>query len=448
MSRPDRHANYRGGSGRSAVLFRLVTLALVLAVLAACGDSGDSGVEEDRRFATDPEPAPTELPSTSTSVPTLVPVTPTATAASASPVATPLPPTSQVRHIYSLIDGRVVVVDVETGDSKTIAESLGARTIVRAVAKPDGSAVAVFRQSADEHPVFDVDVIDAAGTSLGGWTDLESTLGVGSGNQRGALAADWDAEGERLAVVFPDGGGVVARPGGTIVLLVSRGQAPAPIEIAWSPDDEAVAFTSRDLDDDSPYLAIGSARVLPIDPVRIAGTGGSRPIQGIVWQPDGDRLLAIQGMSVMNEAVGGDLIQVDRRSLNVTFAVGGSRFGPGERIVAVVASPDGVSWGYVTVAPGAPGRLKATAWGAAGAMSNVVRLDLGDDPPIAGLNWTALGISVTLFEGDTVRVASFEPDGSPTGIPVLVASPEAQASPADGALPILNASTPVATPDR
>ncbi len=446
MRRLDFHIVVPGGRRGVRWLHLAIGVAALL-LLAACGGSDDPGVEEDRRFATDPEPIPTETVSAATSTipPAIVTVTPTRP--SASPEASPEPITSDVQSVVMIDDGSVVSIDVDTGSLETIAGADEYGDILLAIPDSSGSLVAIIAHPADRPEEFDLTLIDLSGKRLQTWTNLESTLGAGNGKDRGTVAGDWDAASERIAVVFPNGGGVVADLDGSTRLLLTRRQAPAPTSVAWSPDNEAIAFTSRDLDDDSPYLAIGGARVLPLDPVRIAGTGGSRPIHSIVWSPDGETLLAVQGSSEQGDEFGGDLIQIDRRSLAARFALGGSRFGPGAEIVSVVPAPDGASWGVVTVAPGRPGSLEASVWGATGEMTNVVKLDLGENPPVAEINWTQSGITVTLIERDEIWLASFEPNGQAIAVATPSASPEALASPV-ALPPIVGSPEPDASPER
>lgn len=404
---------------------------LAIAFITACGDSDDPTVQEDRRFATDPEPAPTETIDLSTPTVTSTAVAVVPTSPPASPEATPLPIASQVEAIVGVLDGNVVVINVATGAQRVVARSSELGDLELTIADAQASKIAIVVRPPEQPDTFDLHLFDFEGTSLGSWTDVESTLSDGGTKSRGSLALDWDARGERVAIVFPNGGGIVVDLNGSTNVLLTRQQAPAPLSVAWSPDDEAIAFTSRDLDDDSPYLAIGGARVLPLDPVRIAGTGGSRPIHAIAWHPDGETLFAVQGSSEQGDEFGGDLIQIDRRTLAARFALGGSRFGPGAEIVSIVSSPSGTSWGIVSVAPGRSGGLEATVWGATGEMTNVVRLDLGENPPVAGIVWTASGITVTLMENGHLRLASFSPEGEPVIVATPAASPEPMASPAD-----------------
>ena len=441
MRRDESHSAVSGAPIRRITPVRGgVTLLLVL-VLTACGGDGGSGVQEDRRFATDPEPVPTELPATRTPIPTATHPVPTVPAFSASPEATPLPVQSQVTNIYALIGGEVLVLDLNTGQRRVIATSTDSNEIVLIAPLPDGTATGVITRPGSDSPRRDLTIVTAEGRTRSHWTDLASVLGPGQGQARGALAASWAPDAQRLAIVFPEGGGVVVHLGGVAQPLLGRGQAPAPMEIAWSPDGGAIAFTSRDLDDDSPYLAIGGTRVLPLDPVRIAGTGGQRPIHTISWQPDGEHLLAIQGSASRPDSIGGDLIEIDRRTLTAMFAVGGSRFGPGAQIVEAETAPDGQAWAIVTVAPGNSGGLEATVWSVVGHCTNATRLELGENPPVAGVIWTAHGLTVELHPSGELSAITFGVDGTP----IAAATPEAspvfiQASPE--VPPIIETATP------
>lgn len=441
MPRVGNQSSNQGGSTRRSPIFHLIVPLLLVTLLAACGGGGDSDVQEDRRFATDPEPAPTEVPATVTPLPTPTAPAPTEPAVSASPEASPVPLRSTVSNVFALIDGAVVVADSAGGDSRVLAESTDERTFELIAPLPDGTGVGVIARKGTEAP-WELLLISIDGKARSVRTDLAGILGSGKVGLNGGLAASWSPDGRRLAVVFPDGGGVVVHLDGTTQLLLTRGQAPAPLDVAWSPDGEAIAFTSRDLDDQSPYLAIGGARILPLDPVRIAGTGGQRPIHRITWSPDGEHLLVIQGAAGQPDGIGGDLIEIDRRTLVARFAVGGSRFGPGARVVVAEAAPDGQSWAIVTAAPGPSGGLEATVWKTAADFTGITRLDLGENPPVAGVIWTEGGLTVELHRAGDLVAATFDGDGRA----ITPATPEASPMPAEAspiAPPIVETATPV-----
>lgn len=440
MRRVERHSAISGGSNRRIPLVHLSVALLVVLILSACGGDGGQGTQDDRRFATDPEPVPTELPATETAVPTAT-EPPTATIVAASPEATPVPVQSSVTTLYALIDGDVTVLDLITGHVRVLARSTDADGLELIAPMPDGSSVAIITRRGGDAPIWDLAIVTSEGHARSNWRDIASVLGPGNGTFRGELAASWAPDGQRLAIVFPDGGAVVVHLGGVPAMLMTRGQAPAPVDVAWSPDGGAIAFTSRDLDDDSPYLAIGGTRVLPLDPVRIPGTGGQRPIHSLSWQPDGKHLLAVQGSASRPDTIGGDLIEIDRRTLLATFVVGGSRFGPGAEIVLAQPAPEGGVWAIVTVAPGPTGSLEATAWRTEGHYSNATRLDLGENPPIAGVDWTAVGLTVELHPGGALSAMSFDADGTAIAVSTPQASPAAiLASPEPP--PILDVATP------
>jgi hypothetical protein len=188
-------------------------------------------------------------------------------------------------------------------------------------------------------------------------------------------------------------------------------------------------------------------QALPVDPVIISGTGGARPILDLGWLPGGSTILAVQGATEAADQVGGDLIQVDRRTLSARFSIGANRFGPSAEIVTVEASPDGRHWAVVTVAPDARGGLTAAVWLVTPDLTSVMRLELPEDPPVAGVTWTVEGLSITLFEPDRVHLITVDlagnvvpPEEPPTASPV--------ASPDPGATPVASPiAPPIAAPD-
>jgi len=432
-----------------------IILASVCLLLVACGDDGGSAVEEDRSFATDPEPAATTLPATESPVQSATTTPTEQSEIAASPAATPVPQISTRSFVYAIVEGNLVAANLDLGGTEIIATPDDGAVIEQFSASPDGSSVAIVSRRNAESPIYDLIIKSSDGETRSSWNDIAAMLGPPNASVRGQLDLDWAADGSRLAVVFPEGGGIVAHLGGIPEVMLTREQAPAPVDVAWSPDGEAIAFTSRDLDDDSPFLAIGGARILPMDPVRIAGTGGSRPIREIVWLPQGDRLLAVQGSSAQPDSAGGDLIQVDRRTHEASFAVGSSRFGPATQIVQVVPAPDGRNWAIVSIAPGADGGLEASVWSVAADMSSMSRLDLGSDPPVSAVDWTTDGISVTLIDSNSMRVVSFDEFGAPVSSADSVASPVTEPTAVPAASPVSSpipestgvlAASPVASP--
>jgi hypothetical protein len=434
MSRSMRPSVGVGNRGRLRGL--VVLIALILSAgLVACGDDGGSAVQDDRRFATDPEPAATMPPATATTVPDSTQAPISVPNESASPESTLVPAASSVANLFVLVEGDVIVVDVSTGLSRTIAESTATSQIEHVAPLPDGHSAAILSSRVNQSGTYDLVILTADGVARTSWSHVSALLEPARGEARGQLAADWDAHGTRLAVAFPEGGAVVVHLAGIPEVLLWRSQAPAPMEIAWSPDGEAIAFTSRDREDDRPYVAIGGVRVLPIDPVRIAGTGGARPIHQIVWEPGGERLFAIQGSASQRDLIGGDLISIDRRTLSPAFAIGGSRFGPGVQIVWAEPAPDSDAWALVTIAPASTSGVIASVWTVTDLLQTVNRLDLGENPPVSGVAWTEVGLTVSLQREGIIEIAHFDVVGDP----VPIASPIAS--------PVADVSSPVASPE-
>jgi hypothetical protein len=416
---------------------RVAIIGLVcMLALAACGGDG-SGVKEDRRYATDPgQPATaTSAVATGTAPPTSEP---TSSPLRITPEASPASIASTTEIVYALVDGAVVAVDVRTGQTRVLTRSRDDERVVRIAASPEGAAVAIVRRTgADDASVYDLEIRDRQGDVVTTWRDIEELLGDVDQQGEGRVAIDWSERGGKIAVTFPNGGAVLMPVTGDTAILLTRQQAPAPLSIEWSPSGDAIAFTSRMPGSRSAYLAIASVQALPVDPVQIGGTGGERPVYDLGWLPGGSTLLAVQGSAALQDQVGGDLIQVDRRTLSARFAIGANRFGPSAEIVTVEPSPDGQQWAIVTVAPDARGGLTATVWLVSPDVSTVIRIDLPEDPPVAGVTWTVDGLSITLFEPDRVRLVTVDRDGAVVPVDVPSASPEAS--------PDL-AGTPAATP--
>jgi hypothetical protein len=184
---------------------------------------------------------------------------------------------------------------------------------------------------------------------------------------------------------------------------------------------------SKNANGDGSYLSIASVRALPVDPVKISGAGGDRPILSLVWMHDGSAVLAIQGSTSGSTQVGGDVIRIDRRTLKPTLVTGASLFGPAAQIVAVSPSPDGQTFAYVSVEPTNGGGWIATVWVVNEENPVQQRVSLDENPPVADIGWTSAGLSVTLLEPDRVSVVTVDQSGALVGEveATQIASPEA-----------------------
>ncbi|MGH2550130.1 MAG: hypothetical protein ACRDHN_12095, partial [Thermomicrobiales bacterium] len=245
---------------------------------------------------------------------------------------------------------------------------------------------------------------------------------------KGRLVLDWSNSANTIAVAFPNGGVVMVALGGQPQVLLRRSQAPAPVAMQWSPKGDAIAFVTKNANGDGSYLSIASVRALPVDPVKISGAGGDRPILSLIWMQDGSAVLAIQGSTSGSAQVGGDVIRIDRRTLKPTLVTGANLFGPAAQIVAVSPSPDGQSMAYVSVEPTSGGGWMATVWVVNENDPVQQRVSLDEDPPVADIGWTSSGLSVTLLEPDRVSVVTVDESGTVVGEAeaTQTASPEAE----------------------
>jgi hypothetical protein len=410
----------------------LINTLLVVVVFTAACSNGNGAADEDRQFATDRH---TETPGAATEIPSTVPPE-IPTIAAATPVASPIGgvvlPVSPVHTIYAIAEGGVISIDVATGATRVVCRSDKNGDVVRIASSPDGDRVAVLRKvKKGDNVRFDLEIRSATGETTTTWKDIEAHLDRVTEPGKGRTLLDWSREGSKIAVAFPDGGAVIIPvAGGDPSVLLTRGQAPAPVAIQWSPDAMSIAFASKSAGGKGASLSLATVGTLPADPVRIAGTGGDRPIRDVEWLPDGSGVLAIQGRPNTATDVGGDVVAVDWRTLTPRTILGSSRFGPTSAIVAAAPSPDGRSTALAVVTSDGMGGWVASVWIRA-ADESLLRVELPQNPQVASIDWTWLGLAVTLVDPDRVRVVLSGPDGQLIPLqPIIVASPEASPIPA------------------
>lgn len=425
-------------SRRWSRLHLLLIGVVGLTLLAACGGDDNPSIE-DRRFATDPReptstatlPVPSPTPEETASGSSTVQAE-----ADATVVASPTPAiVSTVTTVYAIADDAVIAVDTLSNATRVLARSSAEQEIARISPSADGEQVAIlFSSGSGTDTRYDLEVQSKSGQEMAAWTDVESVLDRRGEPGKGRLVLDWSNSAERIAVAFPNGGAVVVAIGDEPKVLLKRSQAPTPVALQWSPKGDVIAFVTKNANGDGAYLSIASVQALPVDPVKISGAGGDRPIHSLVWMQDGSAILAIQGSTNRSDQVGGDVIRIDRRTLKPTLVTGASLFGPAAQIVAVSPSPDGESMAYVAVDPKDGGGWMATVWVVDQNQPAQQRIPLDEDPPIADIGWTASGLAVTLLEADRVSVVTVGETGEIVGEAeaTRVASPEAE--PANSAL--------------
>ncbi|CAN5565845.1 hypothetical protein BH09CHL1_BH09CHL1_26720 [soil metagenome] len=403
-------------SRRWSRLHLLLIGVVSISLLAACGGGDDDTSVEDRRFATDPR----EPTSTATlSVPSPTPIA-TATGEPSTDVIVVASPTpaivSTVTTVYAVADDAVIAVDTASKATRVLVRSTAEHEILRISPSADGEQVAIlFSFASGTETRYDLEVRSKTGQELAAWSDIESGLDQISEPGKGRIVLDWSNSASTIAVAFPNGGAVLVAIGDQPKVLLKRSQAPAPVAMQWSPKGDAIAFVSKNANGDGSYLSIASVRALPVDPVKISGAGGDRPILSLVWMQDGSAVLAIQGSTSGSAQVGGDVIRIDRRTLKPTLVTGASLFGPAAQIVAVSPSPDGQAFAYVSVEPTNGGGWMATVWVMNENDPVQQRVVLDENPPVADIGWTASGLSVTLLEPDRVSVVTVDESGAVVG---------------------------------
>lgn len=444
----------RPWSRRWSRLHLLLITIVALFVLAACGGDNSSKTIEDRRFATDPrDPTSTAAAPTPKSTPGAETETATAsTTIDVTVVASPTPPvTSNVATVYTIADGAVIAADTASNVTRVLTRSSGERTVSRISPSVDGEQVAIlYTVDSGDDTRYDLEILSKTGEHVAGWNDIESPLDRMTEPGKGRLVLDWANAAGKVAVAFPDGGAIVIAPNDQPRVLLKRSQAPAPVTLQWSPKGDAIAFVTRNANGDGSYLSIASAQALPVDPVRIAGVGGDRPLHSLAWMQDGSALLAVQGSTSSADQVGGDLISINRRTLKPTLVTGSSLFGPAAQIVAAAPSPDGQAIAYVTVDPKDNGGWMATVWVIDKTQPAQQRIQLEEDPPVADISWTVSGLSVVLLETDRVSVVTVNESGEVVGEAeaTAIASPSTNSTPEApaGSSPDAPVDEPTATP--
>jgi len=346
-----------------------------------------------------------------------------------------------------MAEGGVIAIDVATGATRVVCRSDKNGEIVRIASSPEGDRVAVLGNvKKDDKSRYDLEIHSATGETETSWKDIEAHLDRVAEPGKGRVLLDWSKEGSKIAAAFPDGGAVIIPvAGGDPSVLLTRGQAPAPMAIEWSPDGMSIAFASKSAGGKGASLSLATVGTLPADPVRIAGTGGDRPIRDVDWLPDGSGVLAIQGRPNTAIDIGGDIVSVDWRTLTPQTLLGASRFGPTSAIVAVAPSPDGQSTALAVVTSDGMGGWVASVW-IRNAYGDLTRIELPHNPQVASIEWTSLGLAVSLVDPDRVRIVLSGPDGQLIALqPTVAASLEASPIPGSPeASPI--AGTPMATP--
>jgi hypothetical protein len=438
-----------------------VAAVLVVVMASACADQ-----DSQRRFANEPLPT-VDLAS----------LAPTASPSLPSPVVTPneAPPLVSPESllvargapkVFYVPAGRELLAFPANGGAPTV---LLAGDIAAFDASPSGDRVAVLLREDGSHTMV---ILDAAGKELARNENLDRLVGgAGATPAAGAAAGrdlvDWSPQGDRLLVTFAAGGIVTIPLHGDPSVTPTPQQAPGPIDAAWSPAGDAIAYVNRASSTASAGLFLVSTASQPAAPralVEPDPQGGSS-VRRLAWHPSGRNILYTRSSSTNGLSVGGDLFQISPAGGGPTIVASAGRVAPISAIVDFVPSPDGRSVAYTIAVPGPNGPTFNSLWIQQLGTANRQKLSTSAGDAVNGIWWASSGLvwramadptaispdqltaPFTLFlagrGGEVTPIYHFQtPAGTPVASPV--ASPAA--SPSAGASPVASPLTGNATP--
>ncbi|HET8523908.1 MAG TPA: hypothetical protein VFL82_11770 [Thermomicrobiales bacterium] len=441
----------------------LLTAALVVVLVTACADS-----DSQRRFANEPLPT-VDLASLA---PTASPVitSPVVTAQVAPPLVSPqaLLVARGAPKVFYVQAGRELLAFPAKGDRPTVLLAGDAGDITSVGASPSGDRVAVLLVKDGRHSVM---ILDAAGKVLARTEDVDRLVGKVqstpvTGEDAGRDLVNWSPQGDRLLVAFATGGIVTVPLQGVPSVTLTPQQAPGPIDAAWSPAGDAIAYVDRASSSRSAGLYLVSTASQPASPralIEPDSQNGSS-VRRLAWYPSGKSILYTRSSSTNGLAVGGDLFQISPSGGGPTIVASAGRVAPISAIVDFAPSPDGRAIAYTIAVPGPDGPTFNSLWIQQFGTSNRQKLSSSAGAAVNELWWASSGLvwrtmadptaitpnqpnaPFTLFRagesGEVTPIYHFEP---PAGTPVAspVASPVA-ASPV--ASPSPRSATPVVSP--
>jgi hypothetical protein len=286
---------------------------------------------------------------------------------------------------------------------------------------------------------------------------------------------DWSPQGDRLLVAFATGGIVTVPLNGDPSVTLTPQQAPGPIDAAWSPAGDAIAYVNRTSDTASAGLYLVSTTSQAGTPRALVGSSaqGEPSVRRLAWHPSGRSIFYTRASSANGLAVGGDLFQIDPSGGGPTIVASAGRVAPISAIVDFVPSPDGRAVAYTIVVPGPNGPTFNSLWIQQLGTANRQKLSASAGSAVNELWWTASGLvwratddptaitpdrpdaPFTLFQagkgGTVTPIYHFQPAGgtpvaSPVASPSTASTPVA--SPSAGKATPVGSSKAAATPSR
>jgi dipeptidyl aminopeptidase/acylaminoacyl peptidase len=422
---------------------QLCCIGLLVFVVAACGDE-DTG----RRFANETPPTA----ESSSFTPTVPPAATTSAADQGPPILSPealIVSRGAPSYFYVQSGDELLAISADGTTQKSVWK--GKKGELRDVASsPSGDRAALLT---DRNGRLDVIVIDNQGKKIKTFNQVQRTRGEGTPgptNLAGRDLLDWSPQGNQLLAAFASGGIVGLPLSGDPRLLVTPQQAPGPLDAAWSPAGDAIAFVSRsDPNADARLYRLDvlgdSAQPVELYP-KTPETNAS--VVNLEWLPDASAILFTRTNPDDDLPQGGDLFQIPARGGDTTIVVSSRRAAPVAAIEQVVASPNGRAISYWVVVPGEGQPEFHSLWIQQLGTSNAVRLSTPSGERVTDVWFVNGGIAFRTVpdlpkenEDDSVAVYITDGDGEPrrvlatgtllpaTPVPSPVGSPEEDATP-------------------
>lgn len=409
----------------AAVLFFLCAGSLLL---IACGETGN---EEDRRFANDPsrDAQPTDV-ARETEI------------AEATPTIAALPsPETLLRArgapstVYAILNGSIQSIQLDDGETK--ADAIAPPNDQRFVAidsSPSGDRVAAVTISSDGSagpPVVNLFVFDPAGTIVETWNEIISPEPAAStpvSDRRGVpademdLMVDWGAQGDRIVVASPGGQMVIAALGGDATAIKTPAGVTEIRDIEWSPRGDTIALLAIGEGDLGRIGLIDPAAANPefltIAPIDNGGEGGV--VRSFAWLPDGSGLVYLGGNEDGTDAAGGQLFSIDLETMSQRLVATAGQGGPSATISDFSLSPDGKAVAYTIVVPDGGIWRFNSLWVRSLRDQRALRMPVGDVIEVNAVWWVDRGLlwGQAVSNGERIRESFIRlaPGGDPTAV--------------------------------
>lgn len=428
-------------------------LTVALALLAACGSSGNT--PDNRIFANDA--GKQTIPATETPPPTQVmPPTPTAT-----PPPSPallLTARGAPSRFYVAVGGHLVEIGAG-GTARQLplpaqAELLGLDW------SPNGEQVAIATGQRDRktgNTAVSLLVIAQDGKTVRSVANLFSlpaargTPAVAS--QAPRVLVDWGLIGNQVAVATANGGLALVPPSGKVRSLTIdlKGQAIRAMRI--SPRGDSVGLLTVDAAGRGTVSLASLTDTQSPAPRALVGYGVDRQhsITAFAWLSDGQHVLYTQADPGADPRTGGELYSMTVKTREQRLIDTGGRAGPAAGIVAFAPSPDGKTIAYVIGVREVSGWVANSLWVRSLRGGATMPVPIGNADQIDGLWWTTAGLVWATSSGTDVSGAYSlfyfvqPPHGAAHELVRITVKHGAPATP--GATPIASpVASPAATP--